>query len=88
MGLPIIAGVINVLGKVLRGKLTATSAAGLAVGGVAAVVTGTNPFESVTVLIELGREAWPHLVIIVTALGFLAGLFRKAGSSDGYRNGS
>jgi hypothetical protein len=64
-----------------NGKATDTGIAALAVGIAGAQATGTDPFESAKMLIDLGQQAWPHILIVFGALSALAGWFRKAGKA-------
>lgn len=83
MGVPILGTigklVLPAVGKFLKGKLTNTGIATTAIGLAAAGATGQDPFESAKVLIDLARQAWPHVLVVAGALMAVAGWFRKAG---------
>ncbi len=85
MALPLIPALVSVLGSILKKKLTKSSTVAVVVGSVAALATGENPFDSAVVLVNLFRDAWPHVLIVVGAVGGIAGVFRKAGASKGYK---
>jgi len=85
MGIPI-GAIIGIAGKILKatgvlgkGKLTVAGVATTVVGTVAALVTNDNPFDAARILIDLCEKAWPQALIVIGALGTLAGYFRKAG---------
>jgi len=45
------------------------------------VSTANNdPLASIRILIELCKQAWPHVLILLGGLSTLAGIFRKAGA--------
>ena len=86
MPLPFAGLIVGALGGLLKKKLTKAGTAAAVVGGVAALATGENPFDSAIVLVNLFRDAWPHVLIVVGALGGIAGLFRKAGNTSEYQS--
>lgn len=42
--------------------------------------SNSDPFASIEILIELCKQAWPHILVIVGFLSTVAGFFRKAGA--------
>ena len=98
MTIPIVGGVLKVVGdlllpkagKLLKGHLTNASG-GLIVAGMAyAGVEAGSLVESLHSLIDifdravaLFQEAKPHFVILLGAIGLVAGWFRKAGHRAG-----
>ena len=64
-----------------NGKATDAGIVTLAVGIAGAQATGTDPFESAKIIVDLAQQAWPHLIILFGALLTLVGFFRKAGKA-------
>ena len=84
--MPLPGLIVGVLGGLLKKKLTKSGTGAVVVGTIAALATGENPFDSAIVLVNLFRDAWPHVLIVVGALGGIAGLFRKAGNTSEYQS--
>lgn len=78
--MPIFKLIHKLAGTLLKGKGTLIGGVLTTVGLASAGVTGQDPFESAKVLIELSKQAWPHVLVIVGALTTIAGYFRKAGA--------
>ena len=88
LGLLAKAGPLKKLGELVlgvagvgKGKATDTGIVALATGLIGAQVTGTDPFTSAKVLLDLIQQGWPHLLVVFGALTTLAGFMRKAGAA-------
>ena len=75
--------ILKATGVIGKGKMTVAGVSTIVAGGIAAGITGEsiNPFDAAIKIVELAKEAWPHVVILFGALTTLAGYFRKAGAA-------
>lgn len=60
---------------------TVVDSIGIVKDTVSVIVTGNNdPLASLKIIVDLCKQAWPHVIVILGFLSTLAGFFRKAGA--------
>ena len=78
--MPVFKLLHKLAGTLLKGKGTAIGGILTTIGLGSAAASGQDPFESAKILVDLAKQAWPHILVMVGVLTTIAGYFRKAGA--------